>query len=80
MSSAVLSATTTTGRSTLEHRTANLVGHALVIQDEFAIRIRRLFALPTARELSDALPSRMRELAHAHPSSHGPQPRARALL
>jgi hypothetical protein len=51
----VLSATTTAALSTFEHRPADLVAQALVVQDEFANRIRELFALPTALEPTSAV-------------------------
>src|SRR4051812_34057904 len=40
--------------STLDDRPADLVAQPLVIQDEFANRIRELFALPTALQRSRA--------------------------
>jgi hypothetical protein len=36
--------------STVEHRPADLVPQPLIVQDEFANRIRKLFALPTTLE------------------------------
>src|SRR5260370_15341389 len=41
--------------STVEDRPADLVSQPLIVQDEFANRIRELFALPTALELAGAL-------------------------
>jgi hypothetical protein len=41
--------------STIEHRPANLVSQPLILQDEFANRIRELFPLPTALEPTGAL-------------------------
>jgi hypothetical protein len=41
--------------STVEHRPADLVSQPLILQDEFANRIRKLFALPTALEPAGAL-------------------------
>src|SRR5438132_11942959 len=41
--------------STLEHRPADLVSQPLILQDEVANRIRKLFALPTALEPAGSL-------------------------
>src|SRR5438093_13317825 len=41
--------------STVEHRPADLVAQPLIVQNQFANRIRELFALPTALEPSGAL-------------------------
>src|SRR5207302_823841 len=41
--------------STVEYRPTDLVSQPLIVQDEFANRIRKLFALPTALEPSGVL-------------------------
>ncbi len=41
--------------STVEHRPADLVSQPLILQDEFANRIRKVFALPTALQPAGAL-------------------------
>src|SRR5438132_7440502 len=43
------------GLSTVEHRPTDLVSQPLILQDEFANRIRKLFALPTALEPAGVL-------------------------